>query len=158
MSADAQRDHEPGQVRAAQNQKAGDKTERRRNQSPETEERDDRLVDDAVFGEEAGKIAGEAEKGRLAQRDDAGIAEDQVERERKQRENRRLGQNQMLAREQPDGGEREHPKGNFQRRPAGAARQESGDAVGWGKHRTHRAALRPNKPCGRQIRTTIMIV
>jgi hypothetical protein len=43
------------------------------------------------------RISGEPEKGRLAERDDAGIAEDQIEREREQRQDRRIGQDQMLA-------------------------------------------------------------
>ena len=110
----AERDHEPGQVRAAQNQKAGDEAERGRNEA-RADERQDRLVDDSVLGDQAGKIAGDAEKCRLTQRYDAGIAEDEVERERKQRQDRGLGEDQMFLRKQPDTGESENPERDLQR-------------------------------------------
>ena len=57
------------------------KPERRRGQARQ-DERNDRLVDDAVFGKEAGAITRKTEKRRLTKRDNAGIAKDQVERER----------------------------------------------------------------------------
>ena len=153
---DAERDHEARQVGAAQHQKARDEAERGRDQAAE-DQRDDRLVDDAVFGDQAGEISGDAEKRRLAQRQDAGIAEDEVERQREQRQDRRVLHDQIFAGEQPDGGESENPERDLERRPAGALLEISGDVVGERDHRAHRAVLRANRPCGRQSKTTIMI-
>ena len=154
---DAERDHESRQVGAAQHQKARDKAERGRNHAAE-DQRDDRLVDDAVFGDEAGEISGKSEKRCLAQRDDAGITENEIERQREQRQDRRILHDQIFAGEQPDGGESENPERDLERRPAGAVLEISGDVVGErGHHRLHRAVLRANKPCGRQSKTTIMI-
>ena len=61
------------------------------------EQRQHRLLDDAVLGEEARDIGAEAEERRVAERDDAGIAEQQVEREREQAEDRDLGEDQVLG-------------------------------------------------------------
>ena len=153
---DAEGHHEPGEVGAAQHQKAGDKAERGRNKSAE-DQRDDRLVDDAVFGDQAGEISGDAEKRRLPQRQDPGITEDEVERQREQRQDRRVLHDQIFAGEQPDGGEGENPERDLQRRPAGALLEIGGDVVGERHHRAHRAALRANRPCGRHSNTTIMM-
>jgi hypothetical protein len=157
----AKRHHQPGQIRAAQHQKAGDKAERGGDEA-RADERDDGLVDDAVFGDEAGKISGDAEKRRLAERDDAGIAEDEIERQREQSQDRAVLEDQIFVREQPDRGESENPECDFERRPAGAALEKSGDIVGGrcpilSHHRRHRAVLRANRPCGRRINTAIMI-
>jgi len=52
----------------------------------------------AVLGDQPGEIAGQPEERRLAERDDARIAEDEIEREREQRQDRRFGQDQVLLR------------------------------------------------------------
>jgi hypothetical protein len=82
----------------------------------------------------------------MAQRDDAGVAQDQVQREREQGEDRDLVQDQVLARRHQQGTEGhqpEHDLGQRQRarrsRPCAAA---------------HRG--RANRPCGRSTSTTIM--
>ena len=129
---DAERHHQPRQIRAAQHQKAGDKAERRRDEAG-AKQRNDRLVDDAVFGDQAGKISGQAEKRRLTKRNDAGVAKDEIERQREQRQDRRILHDQIFAGKQPDGRESENPECDFQRRPAGSARQISRDAVGDGQ-------------------------
>ena len=49
------------------------------------QQRQHRLGDDAVLGQQPGAIGADAEERGVAERDDAGIAEDQVEREREQR-------------------------------------------------------------------------
>jgi hypothetical protein len=67
------------------------------------------------LGDKAGKISGQTEKRRLAERDDAGVTENEIERQRKQREDRRIFHDQILAREQPDGRKNEDPKSNLQR-------------------------------------------
>ena len=125
----AERHHQPRQIGAAQHQKAGDEAERRGDQ-PRRHQRDHRLVDEAVFGDQAGEIAGKAEERRLAERDDAGIAEDEIERQREQRQDRGVLEDQMLAREQPDRGEGKNPERDLERRPAGAALQISRDLIG----------------------------
>ena len=165
---DAERHHQPGQIRAAQHQEAGDEAERRRNHAG-THQRDDRLVDDAVFRDQPGEISGDAEKRRLAQRDDAGIAEDEIERQREQSQDRGIFEDQILVGKQPDAGKGEDPERDLERRPAAAAPEiaatssastgrRRGRLHGHGSgHGSHRAAARANRPCGRQIKTTIMM-
>ena len=49
------------------------------------DQRDHRLGDDAVQGQQPGAIGADAEERGMSERDDAGIAEDQIERQREQR-------------------------------------------------------------------------
>ena len=51
----------------------------------------DRLVPHSVIGQHANRVGTGAEEGRLSERDDAGIAEREIERERKQRRDQHLG-------------------------------------------------------------------
>ena len=57
-------------------------------------------------------------EGGMAKRHDAGIAEDEIERERKQREPGNLGEDQVVARQQVDRRERGKPEQVFGRMPA----------------------------------------
>ena len=82
---DAERHHQPRQVGAAQHQQAGERSPAAPQPATATREAEQRIGVD-VLGEQAGGIGAEAEERRVAERDDAGIAQDQVEREREQRE------------------------------------------------------------------------
>ena len=122
-----------------------------------------RLVDDLMLGQQRGSVGAEAEKRRVAERDDAGIAEDQIEREREQSEPGDLGEDEMLVRQQPDRGKGDDPEHEFERMPARAGGEPFGGGADGGMRRDHASApqrveARENSPCGRQIRTTIMMV
>ena len=82
---DAERHHQPRQIDAADHQKARDEAEHRRGE-PRHDQREHRLGDDAMHGQQARAIGADAEERGVAERDDAGIAEDQIEREREQAE------------------------------------------------------------------------
>ena len=156
---DAERHHQPREVGPAQHQEARREAEHRRREAGR-QERDGRLVDDLVLGEQARRIGADPEEGGVAERDDAGIAEDEIEREREQAPDHGLGQDQVLGRQQPDGREGDDPEQDLQRPEAGARAQEAGrggfEVVA---HRaSYRAVARANRPCGRQISTTIMMV
>ena len=59
---------------------------------------------------ERSRIGAQAEEGGVPERDDPGIAEDEVERERKQRKPCNLGQDQVVAGQQEDRRERRQPE------------------------------------------------
>jgi hypothetical protein len=50
-----------------------------------------------MLGQKRGRVGADAEERRMAERDDAGIAEDEIERECEQREDRDFGQDEVLA-------------------------------------------------------------
>ena len=157
---DAERHHQAREVGAAQHQEAGDEAERGRGEA-RGQQRQHRLLDDPVLGENSRHIGAEAEEGRVAERHDAGIAEDQVEREREQAEDRDLGQDQVLARQQEDAGEGGEPERDFEQAPARPRGEDARGLLGGravcGVH-AHLATARENRPCGRQISTTIMMM
>jgi cytidyltransferase-like protein len=82
------------------------------------DQREHRLVDDVVLGEQSSDIGAETEVGGVAERDDAGIAEDEIEREREERGNRDLAREGEIARRDDEGRERAQPEGDLQRVPA----------------------------------------
>ena len=98
----------------------------------------------------------------MAERDDPGIAENEVEREREQGEPGDLGEDEVPAGQQEHARQRRQPENVFERTPAGADRQVAGNLLdqGGGHRRARRylPAARANRPCGRRISTTIMIV
>ena len=75
------------------------------------------------LAEDAGGIGARAEEGGMAQRDDAGIAQDQIEREREQGEDRDLVQQQVLARRQRTARRRPAARRRSRPAPAGAPRE-----------------------------------
>ena len=127
---------------------------------PADDQRQQRLGDDPVLGQQARGVGAEAEEGRVAERDDAGVAQDQVEREREQAEDGDLGEDQMPAGQEIDRGQRGQPEDDLQRMPARPGGEAAGDSgmQRAGRHRRAAHRARANRPCGRQISTTIMIV
>ncbi len=124
---DAERHHQTSQIGTPQHQKARRKTESGSDQ-PGTKEGNGRLDDDFILGEKACRIGPHAEEGRMAQRDDARIAEDKIERKRKQAPDRGLGKDEMAARQEIDGRESGEPEGGFEWTYARAAGQKAGDS------------------------------
>src|SRR5674476_916731 len=90
----------------------------------------------------------------MPQRDDAGVAEDQIERKREQAKPRDLGEDEVTFRQQVDRGKCGKPERDLKRLPAGAGGQPlGGDADGnrWRQHdrrliATPRAPPSPAKP------------
>ena len=160
---DAERHHQAREVRAAQHQEAGDEAEHHRGET-RGEQRQHRLLDDAVLGEDAGEIGAETEEGRMAERHDAGVAEHEIERDGEQAEDRDLGEDQMLGREEKDRRKRREPERDLERSPAAArGEQRAGLRDQRGRdgamlHGAHLDTARENRPCGRQISTTIMMM
>src|SRR5246127_5748469 len=132
---DAERHHQPREVGAAQNEEARCKSEDG-GANARHDEREHRLVDNAVLGQQRGDIGAQTEEGGMAERYDAGVAEDEVEREREQTEPRDLGEDQVPPGQQEHARERGEPKGVFERAPAGAPRQAAGNLCDKrGRHR-----------------------
>ena len=121
---DAERHHQPGQVDAADDKETGEEAEHHGDETGH-DQRNDRLVDDAVQRQQPRRIGADAEEGGMSERDDAGIAEDQIERQREQRQPQDVGHDQVARRKQERAGRRENPERDFGRAPAGA-----GDGVG----------------------------
>ena len=96
---DPERHHEPREVRAAQDEKAGRKAEHGGGKAG-GDQRQHRLVDDRVLGEQRRHVGAEAEKGGMPERHDPGIAQNEIERERKQRKPGDLGEDQVAAGQQ----------------------------------------------------------
>ena len=71
---DAERHHQPGQVGAAQDQHARRQAEQRARGDGD-DQADDRIGQD-VLGEQRRRVRAEAEERRVAERDDAGVAQD----------------------------------------------------------------------------------
>src|ERR1044071_8447576 len=77
----------------------------------------------AVFRDEAGAVGADAEKRSMAERYDAGIAEDEVERERKQRRDGDLTGKRQVIRQQHKRQQHRQPERDLDGPPA-AQRQE----------------------------------
>ncbi len=120
---DAERHHQPRQVGAAHDEKRGDEAEHHGGKARD-QQRQHRLVDDVMQRQQARRIGADAEERRVAERDDAGIAQDQIEREHEQREPGDLGQDQVAVREQQDRHQRQRPEQHLAPAPA----REVGDA------------------------------
>ena len=164
----AQRHHQAREIRAAQHEKTGDESDQR-GKAAANEQADDRIAPRrgarAIFGGEARRIGTNPEKGTLSQRDNAGIAEHEVYGQREQAKDGNLAEQRKFCRQQKIAGCRDHPEGNFSDPPARAAEQYGArfDGFGRGLMRRHhvgpqRAGPRANRPCGRRISTSTMIV
>ena len=84
----------------------------------------------------------------MAERDDAGEAEHEVERDGEEREDGDLVEQQPMPWQGQQGGERQHPGQRLEREPqprGGAVRGRDGSA--------HRDARGAKRPCGLAIRT-----
>jgi hypothetical protein len=80
-----------------------------------------------VAGDEACRIGTDPKERRMAERNDASITENEIEREREQAPDRCFSEDQVLVRQQPDGRKGRNPEGDFERTKAGARGQRAGD-------------------------------
>src|SRR5262249_11980753 len=122
----AKRYHQAGQVGAAQYQKACGEAQRGCRE-PGGEQRNGRLNNNLMLGEETCRVSPDAKKSRMAQRDDARITEDEIEREREQAPDCGLGQDEMAARQEIDGRKGPQPERDLERTEACARSEEAGD-------------------------------
>ena len=104
----AERQHQECQAGGAQQHQAGGEADRRRGRRREQQARD-RLVPDAVLGQHADRVGAGAEERGVAERDDAGIAEREVEREREQDHGEQLGAEAEMPRKDEVEGEQQDP-------------------------------------------------
>ena len=107
----AERHHQPCQVAAAQNGEAADKTERGGEHGGEYQP--ERRVRHDMFGKQRCGVGPKPEKRRVAERDDAGVSQHQIERHREQRDDRNLVHHQGMARRQHRRGEHQYQYDEF---------------------------------------------
>ncbi len=133
----------------AQQHQAGREADDRRHDRRQQQARD-RLGPDAVMGQHSDRIGAGAEEGGMAEGDDAGIAEHEVEREREQDRDQQLGAEAEIVRKGEVAGNGEEPGERLpepqpvafgQRKRRGVLDRSRG-------HRGH-VVFFPNRPCGR---------
>src|SRR5581483_12448802 len=130
-----------------------------RRDQPGTQQCEHRLLDDAVQREQPGGVGAEAKERSMSQRKDAGVAQDQVEGQRKKSQDRDLGQDEMLSRQQEHRRERKGPEDVIGGTPAPATREMLPHVLGERSERravAHRRPPRTSNPYGRKISITIM--
>jgi hypothetical protein len=111
-----------------------------------------------VQGQQACGIGADAEECGVAERNDPGVAKDQIKRQREQRQPHDVGHDQIAGRKQEGARKRENPERDLAPMPACVVPGVMSDIGLRGHGHAQRAALRPNRPFGRQIRITIMMV
>ena len=129
---DAERHHQPGQVGAAQDEEARDEAEerrgdRRRDASPTSGS------PITVLRQEPGHVGAEPEEGGVAERHDAGIAEDEVEGEREETDDRDLVEDEMALGQEEQGRGGHEPEDDLAQAPAPPAAQGRPDSFGSGR-------------------------
>ena len=125
---DAERDHEARQIGAAQDEETGGEAEEPRDEG-RGDEAEQRIGRDLQC-EQPGRIGAGAEKGGVAERHDAGEAEDEIERQREQRENGDLVEQQRRPGQYEGRAECRDPEQDFGPSPATVGGETRGEAVG----------------------------
>ena len=149
---DAKRHHQAREVGAAHDKKAGCESEDRGGQTSEQESAD-RLAP-AMDGEQSGGIGANPEERRMPERNDAGVAQDQIKRNREQSRDQDLAAEHAVIRKDEERRKRQQPEDDLDFTPAvgGQPRRnrgrirDSGDPVGH--------ARRPYSPAGKMIIST----
>ena len=145
--SDAERHHQPCEILPPDDEEADGESRQRRHGRGGDEARQ-RLAP-AVHGKQAGRIGAETEEGRVAQRDDAGVAEDEVERNREQSGDQDLAAEHQMTGQRKVRGDRDQPERELDRPPAVVRERVRGVRP------AH--ARRPYSPAGNRISTTTMI-
>jgi hypothetical protein len=102
-----------------------------------------------MLGKQRRAIGAHAKEGRMPQRDDAGVAQDQVQRQRKQRQDGDLVDQRRMRGKHKGRGPQQHPGAQLPSAPAHRRAQRLLNAA-------HRPPSRENKPCGRHSRMPII--
>ena len=103
-----------------------------------------------MLGHQSRRIGPHPEKGGMAERDNAAIAEDQIERQSEQAHNRNLAEQQGFGGKHKQHGEARQPEQAFAPAPARLIKHH----LMGGRGHAHFPLLRLNRPCGRMISTT----
>ena len=151
---DAQRHHQAGQVGAAHHQHAGHQPEQRAQGRRDDQPQDG--IDAEILGQQRRAIGAQSEEGRMAQRDDAGVSEDQVERNGEQGQDGQFVQQQEPPGQHEGGTDGHHPEDDFEPPDAGPARAIGAQRVGSDRGFHYLPPARANRPCGRHISMMIM--
>ena len=112
-----ERHHQAGQVGAPDHQKTGEKADRSGDEAG-NDQRHHRLGDDAVQGKQPGGIGSHAEECGVAERNNTGVAEDQIKRQREQRQPHDIRHDQIAGRKQECARKRENPERDLAPVPA----------------------------------------
>ena len=130
-----ERQHQQRQPAIAQQEPSGDEADERRQQGRRNEARD-RFAPAETSGSEPHRIGADAEEGGVAERDDAGITEDQIERQRKQRHDQHLAAEGHALGKGKETGNRDQPRQRLARTETMAAQQKFRGAVAHGDARS----------------------
>ena len=141
--ADAERDHDPREVAAADDEDARGEAGDGRDGCTREEPR--QRFAPAVHREQPGRVRAESEEGRVAERHDPRVAEDEIERHREESGDEDLAAEHEVPGEREPRDEREAPEHEFRHAPA---------IVGQRRCRIHRRA--PKSPAGKATSSTII--
>jgi hypothetical protein len=119
----AEGDHEPREVGATHDEHAAQRAQHRG--AGDGHRQAHQRVGHHVLGEKRRGVGPEAEEGRVAERHDAGVAEDQVEREREEREDRDLVEQQRVAAREEHRGNGHHRECDLPPAPARGGAQRN---------------------------------
>jgi hypothetical protein len=149
----AQGHHEAREIAATQHEEAGEQPQQRG--CRDGCDKAGQWIGGHELAEKPSGIGARPEEGGMAQRYDAGIAQDQIEREREQREDRHFVQQQVLARRQEECREGQHPEDDLGHAPTRPPRQGlRRDRLAL-RHRAPHHRARANRPLGLSTSTTI---
>ena len=124
--ADAERHHQARQIGAAQHERRGREAEEASHEAGENEP--DERIADATARQNRRAIGADSEKRGMAERENAGIAEDQIERHREQAGDQDFIDQQRARGQREDQQDEQDPEGDLSIAPARAARQMRLDA------------------------------
>src|SRR5215831_8480927 len=112
----SERQHDQGQMAEARDDETRQIAENAGGERRKDEPRQ-RLAE-APFGQQSRRVSADAEIGGVAERDDAAKAEDQIERQRKQRGDRDLARQHQIGRRENKGQKRRQPEDDLAPVPA----------------------------------------
>ncbi len=126
-----EREHQQRQAAVAQQEPAGNEADQRRHQRCSDQARH-RLAPTEPRDQQADRIGADAEERRVPERDDAGIAENEIERERKHHHDQHLAAESHAVGENKKSGDREQPRQRLRPAEAVPAHQIFGGALARG--------------------------
>ena len=141
---DAERHHQARQVVAAQDQRRCDEAKQSRSRHGEHQPGD--RVRRHMQRQQPRSIRAKAEECGMAQRNNAGITQDEIQRDGEQRQNRNFIQDDQLARKHEEHRQGQRPKQRLERMPAPGCRQREPDL--FVQRIARHARLRANRPSG----------
>ena len=108
---DGKREHQQGQAVRAQDDHAGDQPDDARDDAGDRQCAE--WLVPAVHGQDAGGVGADAEERGMAERHDAGVAEDEVQRQREQDHDEDLAAQRQVVGKQEIAGDRDQPRRRF---------------------------------------------